>query len=375
VVAVSFGFDFHTIDGAPYWDETAVYSFTLEEIERNVEDPSQELADMCYDAVRHILAHEELLGRMCIPERAWDYVKRSWERGDKDIYGRFDLRYDGIGPAKLLEYNADTPTALFEAAVFQWVWLEQAREADVVPTDADQFNSIQERLIEAFSRLGFDKRTLHFACVKDHAEDRGTVAYLEDCARQGGVDTAFVHVEDIGIDGESRFTDLDNRIITDLFKLYPWEWLLEEEFARHMLMGNVRVFEPPWKMLLSNKGLLAVLWQMYPNHPNLLPAWFESDPEAVEQVNSGRYARKPIYGREGANVSLRGAGNDIAAVGPYGDEGYVIQALSPLPAFSGNYPVLGSWIVAGRACGLGIREDRTPLTSNASRFLPHVIVG
>lgn len=367
------GFVFHTIGGEPYWDERACYAFTLDEIEKRIEDPSQELSEMCYEAVGKILGSEELLRAMRIPEQAWDYIAATWQRGDKDLYGRFDFRYDGTGPAKLLEFNADTPTALFEAAYFQWAWLEQARLDGIVAADADQYNSIQEKLIDALGRFGFERRTLTLSCVKDHPEDRGTVEYIEDCARQAGVTTRFCYIEDIGIDAEGRFTDLDDTVITDLFKLYPWEWLLEEEFGKYMLNDVTRVIEPAWKMALSNKGLLAVLWQMFPDHPNLLPAYFEDDPNAQALIAGGQYARKPLLGREGANVALVGADENASADGPYGSEGYVVQGLSPLPSFGGNYPVLGSWIVAGQACGLGIREDRTPITTNASRFLPHII--
>ena len=369
------GFAFHTIDGAKYWDESACYAFTLEEIERDIEDVSQELSNMCYDAVREILNSDELLTRMRIPEKAWDYMGATWQRGDKDLYGRFDLRYDGNGPAKLLEFNADTPTSLFEASYFQWSWLEEARETGIVPEEADQFNSIQDKLIDAFGTLNFGQRRLMFSCVKNHPEDRGTVEYLEDCAKQASVDTGFIHIEDIGVDATSRFTTLDDEVITDLFKLYPWEWLIEEDFAQHMLQDMCRIIEPAWKMTLSNKGLLAVLWRMFEGHPNLLPAYFEDDPAARSLIGGGAYARKPIFGREGANVELIGAAHPARVDGPYGAEGYVVQALSQLPAFEGNYPVLGSWIVAGQACGLGIREDVKPITSNTSRFVPHIIHG
>ena len=369
------GFAFHTIDGAKYWDESACYAFTLEEIERDIEDPSQELANMCYDAVREILNSDELLTRMRIPQKAWDYMGSTWQRGDKDLYGRFDLRYDGTGPAKLLEFNADTPTSLFEASYFQWAWLEDARASDIVPRDADQFNSIQDKLIDAFNALGEAHRRLTFACVKNHAEDRGTVEYLEDCARQAGLETSFVYIEDIGIDPKGQFTDLDDLVITDLFKLYPWEWMIDEDFAQYLLQDSCRVIEPAWKMALSNKGLLAVLWKMFEGHPNLLPAYFEDDPAAAKLIAGGAYARKPIFGREGANVELIGAKHPARAEGPYGAEGYVVQALAQLPAFEGNYPVLGSWIVAGQACGLGLREDTKPITSNTSRFVQHIIHG
>ena len=37
--AIQHGFDFHSIDGDPYWDESAYYQFTLKQIENDLEDP------------------------------------------------------------------------------------------------------------------------------------------------------------------------------------------------------------------------------------------------------------------------------------------------------------------------------------------------
>jgi glutathionylspermidine synthase len=125
--------------------------------------------------------------------------------------------------------------------------------------------------------------------------------------------------------------------------------------------------------VLSNKGILPLLWQMYEGHPNLLPAFFEDDPNAARLGSS--FVRKPLYSREGANVSLVADGVAVSAQeGPYGAEGFVRQALAPLPDFGGLYPVVGSWLVAGEPCGLSIREDATPITGNGSRFLPHAIL-
>ena len=85
--------------------------------------------------------------------------------------------------------------------------------------------------------------------------------------------------------------------------------------------------------------------------------------------------RKPLYSREGANVTLVSEGVPFAEhVGPYGAEGFVRQAFAPLRNFSGRYPVLGSWLVDHTPCGLSIREDENPITGNSSRFLPHAII-
>ena len=139
------------------------------------------------------------------------------------------------------------------------------------------------------------------------------------------------------------------------------------------IAAPTRWIEPPWKAILSNKGILPLLWEMFPNHPNLLPAYFEDDPEAARLGTS--FVRKPIYSREGANVALVASGEVFdEQPGPYGTEGFIRQQLTSLGNFSGQYPVLGSWVVNGTPCGLSIREDENPITGNSSRFIPHAIL-
>ena len=352
------GFAFHTIDGAPYWDETACYRFTAAEIDV-LEDATAELEQMALALVdRVVAAGEPAYERLRIPRAAWDAVEGSWKAGEKNLYGRFDLTFaDGV--PRLLEYNADTPTALFEAAVVQWDWLEATHP------ECDQFNSIHERLIEAWKQFGLGREAIYFSAVRDHLEDNGTIEYLRDTAVQAGLETARIAIEDIGWDGR-QFLDLDNRRIGALFKLYPWEWLVGEEFGAHLLSATAKAIEPAWKMVLSNKAALALLWEMAPGHPNLLAA--SLDPRGID----GRVVRKPIYSREGANIQVLEAGRVVAeTAGDYGAEGFVYQAHAEMPAFDGNYPVIGSWVVASQPAGIGIREDATAITRDTSRFVPH----
>ena len=370
--AESAGFDFHTIDGERYWDERAYYAFTLEEIERSIEAPTGEIDAMCLELVGRAIGDEEYLQRLKIPEAFWPLISESWHRGDLSLYGRLDLSFGGRGPARLLEYNADTPTSIFEAAVFQWSWLEQAIARSIIPKRADQFNSIHERLIEGWNKVGAGHH-LHLAGMTENEEDAGTLAYLEDTAAQAGLATTLIDIEEIGLRDDGQFVDLDDRPIEFAFKLYPWEWMFQDAFGTHLAKAPTRWIEPPWKAILSNKGILPLLWEMFPNHPNLLPAYFEDDPEAASLGTS--FVRKPLYSREGANVALVSAGTTLVAQeGPYGAEGFVRQALAPLPNFSGQYPVIGSWLVDHTPCGLSIREDENPITGNTSRFLPHAIL-
>ncbi|MBF3299445.1 glutathionylspermidine synthase family protein, partial [Leptospira borgpetersenii serovar Ballum] len=144
-----------------------------------------------------------------------------------------DLAWDGHGEPKLLENNADTPTSLYEAAFFQWIWLEDQLRAGNLPQGSDQFNSLQEKIIERFGELkaqyGFSR--LHLACCRDTVEDRGTVQYLQDCASEAGIENDFLFIEDIGLGEKGQFTDLQDQVISNLFKLYPWEYMLRETFS------------------------------------------------------------------------------------------------------------------------------------------------
>ncbi len=366
------GFDFHTVDGARYWDERAFYAFTLAEIEEGIEAPTGEIDAMCRELCGSVIEDERHLRRLRIPEVFWPLIRDSWRRHDGSLYGRLDLSYGGSGDAKLLEYNADTPTSIFEAAVFQWTWLEQGIERHLLEAGADQYNSLHERLIEAWKKLGTANH-LHLAGMLDNPEDLTTLAYLEDTAKQAGLRTTLLAIESIGWREASGFVDLHDEEIALAFKLYPWEWMFHDAFGEKIAGASTHWIEPPWKAILSNKGLLALLWEMFPGHPNLLPAFFEEEPSAKTLPSS--FVRKPLLSREGANIAIVRHGEVVAShQGPYGAEGYIRQALAPLPNFSGQYPVLGSWLVDHVPCGLSIREDENPITGNTSRFLPHAIL-
>ncbi|WP_394687403.1 glutathionylspermidine synthase family protein [uncultured Xanthomonas sp.] len=368
--AAEYGFRFHTIDGQRYWDERAYYAFSLRQIERDLEDPSAELHAMAMGLLDEIVASEALMQRLAIPPAFRDWIADSWRRREPHLYGRLDLAYDGRGPAKLYELNYDTPTSLFESAFFQWQWLEDQRAQGRLPDEADQFNSIHEALLERFSAIaGGLPPSLYFAAVRDSEEDQGTIAYLRDCAAQAGVGGELIAIEDIGLSSDGRYTDLDDTVIGALFKLYPLEDMFAERFGQALPGSGLRLLEPPWKALLSNKGILPLLWERHRGHPNLLPAAFDDG----TTLPPG-WVRKPLHSREGANIVLHlDDGRVLESDGPYAGP-YIRQQAHPLPAFEGRYPMVGSWIVGDRACGIGIREDDGPITRDSARFLPHAIV-
>ncbi|MBB4658645.1 glutathionylspermidine synthase family protein [Parvularcula dongshanensis] len=364
--AEAVGFIHHTVSGAPYWQDGAAYAFTLAEIEEGLEEPCRRLHAMCLEVVDHAASHRPTLRRLAIPDRYHDWIEGSWAAKQPSLYGRFDLRFDGEGPAKLYEYNADTPTSVFEAAAFQWLWLEDRLESGELPPGTDQFTSLHEALVARWRDVADPSRLLHFLSVDDGFEDRATTLYLEDTARQAGFETRYTAMDEIGVDLAGRYADDGALVIEQAFKLYPWEFMHREPFGPDLVRSATRWIEPPWKAILSNKALLALLWEGWPDHDNLLPAVLEGEGGLAEP-----YVRKPIYGREGADIELVGGGMSAPSQG-YGAEGYVHQAYAPLPDFGGHRPVLGVWIVGDEACGLGIREGGM-ITDDEAMFLPHVI--
>jgi glutathionylspermidine synthase len=346
----------------PYWNESAFYEFTAREVD-TLEKATNELEAMTLKAAQHIIDNK-LYARMGIPEIAVPLIETSWEAEPPSLYGRFDLAYDGVNPPKLLEYNADTPTSLLEAAVIQWYWLQ-----DRFP-NRDQFNSIHERLVGLWKEIGkyFPGRRIDL-CSMDDAEDGMTVTYLQDTAQQSGLEASIFPIDEIGWDG-TGFVDPNGEPMGAVFKLYPWEWMVREEFGKHIASADTLWIEPPWKMLLSNKGLLPVLWQLYPRHPLLLEASFDGPGLMMSWV------RKPLCGREGANILMHQPGKDIETGGDYGEEGVIFQQMAQQRPVDGLYSVIGSWVIGHEegnvAGGMGVRESESPIITNTSAFVPHL---
>jgi glutathionylspermidine synthase len=183
------GFGFHSLEDA-YWDESAYYEFSRAETD-NLEKATGELWEMYLEAVEHVIS-KNLFFKFQIPEWFRKPITDSWENDAPSIYGRFDLGYDG-NQIKLLEFNADTPTSLFEGSVVQWYWLK-----DKFPEN-DQFNSIHEKLVEYWKYLRpyLSCDFVHFASLTN-IEDVTTVEYMRDCASQAGLETQFISVQDLG---------------------------------------------------------------------------------------------------------------------------------------------------------------------------------
>ncbi|KRA29450.1 MULTISPECIES: glutathionylspermidine synthase family protein [unclassified Nocardioides] len=355
-----------------YWNESAWYEFTSTEIER-LEAVTDELYAMCLHAGA-VMAERFTDRELMLPSGTMDLVRESLRAEHPSAHARFDLSYDGELPAKMLEINGDTPTGLIETAVAQWNWLE-----DVFP-DRDQWNSVHDRLVrwwrEQDARGLFPDHAVHFfhSATDTSGEEEMTTTYMRDTAAMAGLRTYGHVIEQVGWDEApeaQRFVDVEDLPIRAAYKLYPWESMLAEEFGPHLLERHerepVRWVEPVWKLMLSTKAILPVLWELYPDHPNLLPAYLGHPGDLTEWV------AKPLQGREGDNVWIHTHDSDDRRPGHYEGQTLVYQQWNPIPSFDGNRAVIGSWVVGGVSAGCIVRESDGPVTDYFSRVVPHVI--
>lgn len=370
-ICADVGFDYHSIvtSDSTYWREGVGYEFTEAEIDL-LDDATAELHAMCMDFVQDTIRRGDYHRAYGFDNATKQLIQSSWERSDPHLYGRFDLNLNH-GAVHMLEYNADTPTSLLEASVVQWDWLKQVPSL----SDADQFNSLHEKLLERLQAIKQEQGVtrMHFIAHEDAGrEDWGNVEYLMDVATQAGIDCSSLTTSQIGFDGK-KFVDLNDQWIENCFKLYPWEHMIADDFGNHAKKAETQWIEPPWKLLLSNKALLPLLWQRNQDNSLLLPAFFD---DGNLPTSSGDWVRKPLLSREGANVTKVTDGEIIPLSGSefnpeYAKSGHILQTWCDLPHFDGYRPIIGSWVIGNQSAGIGIREDRNVVTGNGSHFVPH----
>lgn len=371
-------------DNLPYYQEGVVYALSETEIDR-IQHTTQELHDMCIEVVEAMVSSGDYPDYFGLDTNSISAIEQSWKRGDPSLYGRFDLAFGQQNELKLLEYNGDTPVSILECSVAQWDYISQLSEfpksmqpefGKYIPDAMKiQYNSIDETMIETWQRL-FEPNTLLHFCASGgfRHEDWGNLLYVMDNAFRAGMRVKDLQMEDIGVTADGHFVDLQDRLIDNAFKLYPWEWMLSEQFGSSIKTANTKWLEPAWKLLLSNKALLVKLWEMFPHHPNLLPA-FVNKPSTWE----GKFCKKNIHGREGANIYIvdengerLGEGSHI--VPEYNKWDSIYQQWLDVKQHDGYYPNIGSWIIGDKACGMSIRESRDVITGMDSFFASHLFV-
>ena len=375
----SLGFVWHTDS-----DETSYISDELVVISETEAqayyEASNELYDMFVEAAEHVIEND-LFHEIGIPFNLVEMIKESWESDVHwHLYGRFDLTGGIDGKAiKLLEFNADTPTALFETAIIQWAMLKQNNLEE-----ESQFNAIYESLVDNFKRLvtleedvstfeeRYDGWNFLFTSVKGNAEEENTVKLLQHIATEAGFETEFAYIDDIEFSNEEGIVYNDENYEL-WFKLIPWEDIALEESDLAMLLTNIIknqkaiIFNPAYTLLFQSKGLLKILWDLYPDHPLLLESTFEP-------LEGQKQVKKPIFGREGGNVTIiDNAGNDIESVeGDYENHKMVYQAYTELATDAQGLSYQAGVFYAYESCGLGFRKGGKIL-DNMSKFVGHIV--
>ena len=338
---------------------------------------ANELYDMFVNAAQNVI-DKNRFSELGIPFSLIDAIKMSWENEVHwHLYGRFDLAggLDGK-PIKLIEFNADTPTSLFEAAILQWAVLKQN---DM--NEQEQFNSIYESLRDNFKRLitleesveGFEEyykgwKILFSSLAND--EDALTTRLLEHIAREAGFETGFSYIDEVEFSPEGVFKDGVN--YEYLFKLIPWENIAIEEGELAMLLTQIMknqkaiILNPAYTLLFQSKGILKVLWELYPNHPLLLET-------SEAPLPNKKCVKKPLFGREGANISIIEANGQVSfeTSGDYGSEKFIYQEFSEFNSHQNELYQAGVFF-AYEGCGLGFRKGGLVL-DNYAKFVGHII--
>ncbi len=340
-----------------------------------------ELYDMFCTAAQHVIDNN-LFHELGIPFNLVELIKKSWENDVHwHLYGRFDLA-GGLDnkPIKLLEFNADTPTAVFETAILQWAMLTQ----NGLDENA-QFNDLFDGLSENFKRLltlgddtsEFEKIQAQndfkilFTCIEGSIEDEQTTRLIQAAATHAGFKTAFAYVHEISFDDENGVF-YNGQNYEFLFKLIPWEMIAinEGELALKLLniVNNQKaiILNPAYTLLFQSKGIMKILWDLYPNHPLLLKSSFEP-------LNGKKYVKKPFLAREGANVEI--FENGVCAAkngGEYENQSFLYQEYTELNKDEKGQKYQAGVFFAYEGCALGYRKGGEIL-DNFSKFVGHII--
>jgi len=375
----SIGFYWHTDeDKSPYVaDELVVVS--QEEADKYYE-ATNELYDMFVEAGEYVIEND-LLHEIGIPFNLIDMVKQSWENDVHwHLYGRFDLAGGVDGkPIKLIEFNADTPTALFETAIVQWALLK-ANGMD----DRSQFNNTYEAIKENFKRLVvmggdtekfgeiYDGWKILFSSVKGSIEDENTTKLLQAAANEAGFGTDFAFADEVEFDGEEGVFK-DNENFEYWFKLIPWENIGIDESGLALMLREIMenqkaiILNPAYTLMFQSKAFMKILWDLYPNHPLLLEC-------SYEPLEGKRQVEKRVFGREGANTVILNEQNHVMAQeeGEYENFAPIYQEYVELPIDKNGESYQAGVFYAYEACGLGFRRGGLIL-NNYSKFVGHVI--
>ncbi|MBD3805740.1 glutathionylspermidine synthase family protein [Sulfuricurvum sp.] len=373
------GFQWHTDNDESKYVADELVIISDEEAEAYYEAVN-ELYDMYAEAAQYVIDNN-LFFDLGIPFNLIDAIKKSWENDVHwHLYGRFDLAGGVDGkPIKLIEFNADTPTALFETAILQWALLKHNRL-----DEERQFNNVYQAISDNFKRLVtlfddpelfekyYDGWKILFSSISGNIEEEQTVRLLQQMAIDAGFVTGFEPLGGVKFDDDGIY-NAHEEPYEYWFKLYPWEDIAieESELATQLstIMSNKKaiILNPAYTLLFQSKGMMKILCDLFPNSPYLLKTSFEP-------LKGVPYVEKRMFGREGANVRILDASGSVTESndGPYGNFKPIYQEYVEFPRDAAGNSYQAGVFFAYEACGLGFRRGGKIL-NNMSKFVGHIL--
>lgn len=245
---------------------------------------------------------------------------------------RFDFVVDKNGDFKVIEINSDTPCAIIEAYYANQIAADSFGYTNPNFGEEHNLTSFLYQLKQKISPLKINlrdgnfnaTRPFIFSCFEDYPEDFGTTKYLMDLMKinSPAAEVDFVSFYDLQVD-ENGILLPDGRHAGAIYRLHPMEILIEETatdgtdlgvmFLEKYAEGKFEMFNPPEAIIMQNKSFLALVWQIYlsgkffNSHEEkiieqyMLPSFFEED---LNLIDGGEFIKKPIWGREGRNISI-----------------------------------------------------------------------
>lgn len=376
----SIGFVWHTDEDETSYIADEIVQVSEEEANAYYE-ATNELYDMFCEAGDYVIENN-LFHEINIPFNLVNLIKESWENDVHwHLYSRFDLA-GGIDekPIKLIEFNADTPTAVFETAIIQWAMLK-ANNLD----EASQFNNLYDALKDNFKRIITMEDDIEkfeefykdlgwkilFSSIASSGEDINTTKLLQHIATEAGFNTDFEYIDKVQFNDEGIFKDDVN--FEFWFKLIPWENIAIDESELALILEDIVankkaiIFNPAYTLMFQSKGFMKILWDLYPNHPLLLETSFEP-------LVGKKQVEKRCFGREGANVAIINSDNslDMKTDGDYEGFKAIYQEYVELPTDEKGNSYQAGVFYAYEACALGFRKGGKIL-NNMSKFVGHII--
>lgn len=376
----SIGFVWHTDEDNSSYVADEVVEISEQEADAYYE-ATNELYEMFCEAGEYVIEND-LFHDLNIPFNLVEIIKESWENDVHwHLYSRFDLAggLDGK-PIKLIEFNADTPTSLFETAVIQWALLK-ANGLD----EASQFNNLYEALKDNFKRIitldsdieKFDEYyeklgwKILFSSISSSSEDINTTRLLQHIADEAGFNTDFEYMENVEFADEGIFAN--EQSFEFWFKLIPWEDIAIEESELALILAEIIkekkaiIFNPAYTLMFQSKGFMKVLWDLYPNHPLLLETSFEP-------LEGKKQVEKRCFGREGANTKIinEDGSIDVETDGDYDGHKAIYQEYVELNTDENGVTYQAGVFYAYEASGLGFRRGEKIL-NNMSKFVGHIV--